>query len=80
MPELVRSAYWSATEDPHRIAHRRMYTEREQEAFPHVYNHKLILVAAENAYGKAVTRVVLEGWSAERATDELIARIKGLAG
>ena len=37
-------------------------------------------INAENAYGKAVGRVVLEDWSAEDAVDELIERIKQIAG
>jgi hypothetical protein len=37
-------------------------------------------VNAENAWGKAVTRVVLESWTPEKAVDELIGRIKQLAG
>jgi multiple sugar transport system substrate-binding protein len=48
--------------------------------FPHVFNHRLIAVNAENTYGKAVTRVVLDNWSAEKAVDEMIARMKELAG
>jgi hypothetical protein len=40
----------------------------------------LIQINAENAYGKAVTRVVLESWTAEKAVDELIARMKEVAG
>jgi hypothetical protein len=37
-------------------------------------------VNAENSWGKAVTRIVLENWTAEKAADELIARIKQVAG
>jgi multiple sugar transport system substrate-binding protein len=48
--------------------------------WPHVFNYRLIQVNAENAWGKAVTRVVLDKESPATAVDELIARIKALAG
>ena len=58
----------------------RQYTQRPQTVWPQYLNHKIIRLNAENAYGKAVGRVVLEDWSAEEAVDELIARIKQVAG
>jgi multiple sugar transport system substrate-binding protein len=77
---LIDTPYWQDTSDPHKAVEVRQYTQRPQTPFPQVFNHKFITVAAENAYGKAVTRVVLEGWTAERAVDELIARIKEIVG
>ena len=68
------------TYDPHRIVEVQPYTKRPQTVWPHYKNYKLIDVNAENAYGKAVGRVVLEDWSAEDAVDELIERIKQVAG
>ena len=58
----------------------RQFTQRPQTPFPHVFNHRLIQVNAENAFGKAVTRVVLDNVTPEKAVDELIARMKELAG
>ena len=55
-------------------------TQRPQSVWPHYLNYKLIDINAENAYGVAVGRVVLEDWSAEDAVDELIERIKQVAG
>ena len=66
--------------DPHKVVEVRQYTQRPQTPWPHVFNHKLIQVNAENAWGKAVTRVVLESWPADKAVDELIGRIKQVAG
>lgn len=77
---LIDTPYWTDQSDPHKVVEVRQYTQRPQSVWPHVLNHKLIAVNAENAYGKAVTRVVLEGVSPEQATDELIARMKELAG
>ena len=77
---LIDRPYWHDQSDPHRVVEVRQYTQRPQSVWPHYLNHKLIDVNAENAYGKAVGRVVLEDWSAEDAVDELIARIKQVAG
>jgi multiple sugar transport system substrate-binding protein len=77
---LVDTPYWQDQSDPHKVVEVAQYTQRPQVPFPHVYNHRLIQVNAENAYGKAITRIVLENWSAEQAADELIARIEQLAG
>jgi multiple sugar transport system substrate-binding protein len=77
---IIDTPYWQETDDPHRIVEVRQYTERPQSVWPHYLNYKLIDINAENAYGKAVGRIVLEDWSAEDAVDELIERIKQVAG
>jgi multiple sugar transport system substrate-binding protein len=77
---LIDTPYWKDQSDPHKVVEVRQYTQRPQTPWPHVFNYKLIQVNAENAYGKAVTRVVLENWTPERAVDELIGRMKELAG
>jgi multiple sugar transport system substrate-binding protein len=76
---LIDTPYWKDTSDPHKTVEVRQYTQRPQVPWPQVFNHKIIQVNAENAWGKAVTRVVLEGWTADKAIDELIGRIKQLA-
>ncbi|MBL8384694.1 MAG: extracellular solute-binding protein [Burkholderiales bacterium] len=48
--------------------------------FPFVYNYKFTTVNNENVYAKAMSRVVNDKWTPERAVDEMIARIKQLAG
>jgi multiple sugar transport system substrate-binding protein len=77
---LIDTPYWKDQSDPHKVVEVRQYTQRPLVPWPHVFNHKLIQVNAENAWGKAVTRVVLDGATTEEATDELIARIKEVAG
>jgi multiple sugar transport system substrate-binding protein len=72
--------FWHAEDDPHKVVEVAQYTQRPQSVWPHYLNYKLIDINAENAYGKAVGRMVLEDWSAEDAVDELIARIKQVAG
>ena len=77
---LTERPYWKDQSDPHRVVEVRQYTQRPQTVWPQYLNHKIIDLNAENAYGKAVGRVVLEDWSAEDAVDELIERIKQVAG
>jgi multiple sugar transport system substrate-binding protein len=77
---LVDTPYWKDTSDPHKVVEVRQYTQRPQTPWPQVFNHKIIQINTENAWGKAVTRVVLENWGADKAVDELIGRIKQLAG
>ncbi len=80
MPELVETPFWQDETDAHRVTHRVQYTERPQNTFPFVRNHRFITVMSENAIGKAVGRIVLENWSTEDAADELIARVKEVVG
>ena len=42
------------------------------------YNYKYGAVQAENLWGKAVGRIVIDGWSVQKAVDELINRMKKL--
>jgi multiple sugar transport system substrate-binding protein len=77
---LIESEYWANTDDPHRQVHARQYTERPLKPFPSVYNYEFIQIQAENAFGKALGRMGLEGWSAEDAADEMIARMKEVIG
>ncbi len=75
---VIDRPFWKDTSDPHKVVEVRQYLQRPQTPWPHVFNHKLIQVNAENAWGKAATRVVLENWTPEKAVDELIGRIKQL--
>jgi multiple sugar transport system substrate-binding protein len=77
---IIDTPYWKDESDPHKKVEVAQYTQRPQSVWPQYLNYKIIAVNAENAWGKAVTRVVLEGVSPEDAADELIARIKEVAG
>ena len=48
--------------------------------FPFVYNYKFTILNNENVWAKAMSRVVNDKWTPEKATDEMIARIKEVAG
>ena len=78
MTELVDTPYWKGTNDPHRAVEYKQYTEREVIPFQQVYNYKYAAVQAENLWGKALGRIVIDHWSAEKATDELISRMQEL--
>jgi len=77
---LLDTPFWKDTSDPHKVVEVRQYTQRPQSVWPHVLNHKLIQINAENAWGVAVTDVVLKGQTPEQAVDTLIARLKTVAG
>ncbi|HMR33651.1 MAG TPA: extracellular solute-binding protein [Geminicoccaceae bacterium] len=77
---LLDTPFWKDTSDPHKTVEVRQYTQRPQSVWPHVLNHKLIQINAENAWGVAVTDVVLKGQTPEQAVDTLIARLKTVAG
>ena len=47
--------------------------------FPFVANYKFTQLNNENVWAKAMSRVVNERWTAEKAVDEMIARIKEVA-
>lgn len=78
MHELLADPYWKGTKDPHRAVEYRQYTEQPQIPFQQVYNYKYAVVQAENLWGKAVGRMVLDGWPAAKAVDELATRMKEL--
>ncbi len=78
MPELANTPFWTEGKDPHRSVAHRQYTSRTLIPFPQVWNYKAANVQAENLWGKATGRVGVDGWTSERAVDELIARIKEL--
>ena len=78
MPELANTPFWTDTKDPHKSVAHRQYTQRPIVPFPQVYNYKVGAVQAENVWGRAMGRILLENWTAEKAADEMVARIKEL--
>jgi len=48
--------------------------------FEFTKNYKFTVLNNENVWAKAMNRVVSEKWSVEKAVDEMIARIKQVAG
>jgi multiple sugar transport system substrate-binding protein len=73
----TQSAFWSAD------AHRRVVHQQFSEGtvpFPFVYNFRFTQVNAENVWAKAMNRVVQDKIPVEQAVDEMIKRIKEIAG
>ena len=73
----TQSAFWQA--DPHRKA---VYNQFGAGTTPFEFtkNWKFTILNNENVWAKAMSRVVNDGWTPEKATDEMIARIKQVAG
>jgi len=69
--------FW--TEDPHRkIVHQQF--SAGTVPFEFTKNWKFTILNNENVWAKAVNRVVVDKWTPEKAVDEMIARIKQVAG
>ena len=72
-----QSAFWK--NDPHRLA---VYNQFMAGTTPFEFtkNYKFTTLNNENVWAKAVNRVVSEKWATDKAVDEMIARIKTVAG
>src|SRR6202795_787303 len=69
--------FW--TEDPHRnIVHKQF--SAGTVTFEFTKNWKFTILNNENVFAKAMSRVVTDKWTPEKAVDEMIARIKEVAG
>jgi multiple sugar transport system substrate-binding protein len=69
--------FW--TEDPHRkIVHEQF--SAGTVPFEFTKNWKFTILNNENVWAKAVNRVVVDKWTPEKAVDEMVARIKQVAG
>lgn len=75
----LASPFWTDGKDPHRAL---VYKQFSSGTIPFqfVYNYKFTAVNAENVWAKAVNRVVQDKITPEAAVDEMIARIKQIAG
>ena len=80
MPALAESAFWRDPTDSHRQILRRQLGEHPTKPLPGVYNYRYSQVNAERVWQRAIGRIVVDGWSAERAADEAIARVKEILG
>jgi multiple sugar transport system substrate-binding protein len=71
------SKFW--TEDPHRkVVHDQF--SAGTVTFEFTRNWKFTILNNENVWAKAMNRVVTDKWPAEKAVDEMIKRIKDVAG
>jgi len=75
----IASPFWTDGTDPQRkVVHEQF--ANGTIPFPFVYNFRFTSVNAENVWAKAVQRVVQDKIAVEQAVDEMIARIKQIAG
>jgi multiple sugar transport system substrate-binding protein len=73
----VAREFW--TNDPHRrIVHAQF--SAGTVPFEFTRNYKFTILNNENVWAKAMNRVAAERWTVEKAVDEMIARIKQVAG
>ena len=72
-----RLSFWLA--DPHRTSVQRQFAAGTT-TFEFTKNYKFTILNNENVWAKAVNRVSSEKWPVEKAVDEMIARIKEVAG
>ena len=73
----ARLSFWLA--DPHRTSVQRQFAAGTT-TFEFTKNYKFTVLNNENVWAKAVNRVASEKWPVEKAVDEMIARIKEVAG
>lgn len=71
-----QSPFWKS--DPHRLVVYNQFMAGTQP-FEFTKNYKFTVLNNENVWAKAMNRILSEKWTVERATDELIARIKQVA-
>ncbi|MFL5096294.1 MAG: ABC transporter substrate-binding protein [Xanthobacteraceae bacterium] len=77
---LADRDFWKDPKDPHKTAVYRQYTERPFVPMPSVLNPGFTQLQNENVFAKAIGRIVIDKWDSGRALDEMIARIKAVAG
>ena len=73
----MRLSFWLA--DPHRSSVQRQFAAGTT-TFEFTKNYKFTILNNENVWAKAMNRVVSEKVPVDKAVDELIARIKQVAG
>ncbi|HET9669849.1 MAG TPA: ABC transporter substrate-binding protein [Casimicrobiaceae bacterium] len=72
-----RLSFWLA--DPHRSSVQRQFVAGTVP-FEFTKNYKFTILNNENVWAKAMNRVVSEKWPVDKAVDEMLARIKEVAG
>ncbi len=75
MPALINDPFYSDPKDPHRSAAFKQFTQATNKPFPQTYNRHYARVMAEQLWGKMLGRIVLDGWTTEKAVDELAERM-----
>ena len=74
--DAQQSAFWKS--DPHRLAVYNQFMAGTQP-FEFTKNYKFTVLNNENVWAKAMNRILSEKVPVDKATDEMIARIKAVA-
>src|ERR671931_253313 len=77
---LADRDFWKDPKDPHKTEVYRQYTQSPFVPMPSVLNPGFTQLQNENVFAKAIGRIVVDKWDSQRAIDEMIARIKAVAG
>jgi multiple sugar transport system substrate-binding protein len=64
--------------DPHVPVATTIFLDRENKVFEHYKNPALSQVYNENVWGKAMSRIVIDKWPADKAADEGIERMRAI--
>lgn len=75
MPALIADPFYSKTDDPHRKAMVRQYTQVDNAPYPQTFNRLYAKVMQEQLWQKAMGRMVIDGWTTDKAVDELTERM-----
>ncbi len=62
--------------DPHVPVATKIFLERDNKVFEHYKHPALSQVYDEFTYAKAISRIITDKWTADKATDEMIERMK----
>lgn len=76
MPQLWFDSFWQDKSDPHISVAVEQFREGKTRPFYQSFNPAYSQVLEENVWGKAMSRVIVDGLSPTEATDEAIGRIK----
>ncbi|MDZ4871436.1 MAG: hypothetical protein CLLPBCKN_000824 [Chroococcidiopsis cubana SAG 39.79] len=74
--QVWQDPFWTDPTDPHISTAMKQLIQGQTRPFYHVQNPAYTLVVAENLWGKALNRIVVDRISPEQAADEAIARMK----
>jgi multiple sugar transport system substrate-binding protein len=64
--------------DPHVPVATKIFLERDNKVFEHYKHPALSQVYDEFTYAKAISRIITDKWTADKAADEMIERMKAI--
>lgn len=76
MEESLTDPFWTDSTDPHISVAVQQFTQGSTRPFYHVVNPAYAEVQAENVWGRAIGRVIVDNWTTEASVDEAIATIE----